>query len=133
MQPPTLRPRNAKRALAQYEAARGTKNARGYGRRHEKFRRQVLARDPICTASIDGRRCHATATIAHHDPIERSVSDLPYETAFPQVTRALTGPALHDFLGAASWRDWIRYSLFNGSGLCAGCHNRTHKGRDDNG
>jgi 5-methylcytosine-specific restriction protein A len=49
------------------DQARGTATERGYtGRGHQRFRRAVLRRDPIC---VDCRR--APATVADHHPLSR--------------------------------------------------------------
>jgi len=49
----------------QFDAARGSAHARGYGRRHEKLRLLILARDPLCRIAhfCDGQ---APSTIADH-------------------------------------------------------------------
>ena len=42
----------------------GRTTARGYGHAHQRTRRRVLARDPICTEP----GCRRPSTIAHHQP-----------------------------------------------------------------
>jgi hypothetical protein len=42
----------------------GRTTARGYGNAHQRARRRVLARDPICTEP----GCRRPSTIAHHEP-----------------------------------------------------------------
>jgi 5-methylcytosine-specific restriction protein A len=41
-----------KASRKRYDARRGSASSRGYGRRHEKWRRLVIARDPLCTINI---------------------------------------------------------------------------------
>ena len=65
---PTLVPAGSGRCSACERAAdgrRGSARARGYGKGHERFRRAVLARDPLCVL------CGATATEADHHPLSR--------------------------------------------------------------
>lgn len=51
----------------QADRARGTSRQRGYDRAHEtRFRRQVLARDPICTLCGKDWSVHAD-----HHPVDR--------------------------------------------------------------
>lgn len=46
------------------DRARGTAEQRGYGRAHRRFRKAVLAKDPICV------RCgKAPSTVADHYPL----------------------------------------------------------------
>jgi 5-methylcytosine-specific restriction protein A len=39
-------------ARLEYDSRRGSASARGYGRFHEKWRRQIIARDPLCTINV---------------------------------------------------------------------------------
>jgi 5-methylcytosine-specific restriction protein A len=41
-----------KAARRNYDAKRGSAHARGYGRRHERWRNIVIARDPLCRINI---------------------------------------------------------------------------------
>ena len=51
------------------ERERGSASQRGYGSAHrERFRKAVLARDPICTAE---KGCTEPSTDADHHPIDR--------------------------------------------------------------
>jgi hypothetical protein len=46
---------------------RASSTAQGYGRAHQKWRRRVLALDPICHWPLDdGRLCMRPATVADH-------------------------------------------------------------------
>jgi 5-methylcytosine-specific restriction protein A len=47
------------------DARRGTARQRGYGSGHERFRRRVLRRDPLCVI------CGATSEHADHWPVDR--------------------------------------------------------------
>ena len=72
---------------------RGSAHARGYGKAHQRWRRLVLAADPVCHWPLeDGLLCLEPATIADHI-IPRS--------AAPE----------------------LRYQLENGQGLCQRHHN----------
>ena len=65
---PTLVPAGAGRCAACERAAdarRGGARQRGYGTAHERWRRQVLARDGLCVL------CGARATDADHYPLSR--------------------------------------------------------------
>lgn len=57
----------------QADQARGTATARGYtSRGHARFRRIVLARDPLCVLCLaEGRQPPAVATAADHWPLSR--------------------------------------------------------------
>jgi len=56
----------------QYEATRETAVKRGYNTRHQKWRKMILARYPIC------QRCNKVpSTIAHH--IDRNVNNRSIE------------------------------------------------------
>jgi 5-methylcytosine-specific restriction enzyme A len=39
-------------ARLEYDSRRGSASSRGYGRFHEKWRRQIIARDPLCTINV---------------------------------------------------------------------------------
>jgi 5-methylcytosine-specific restriction protein A len=78
--------------------ARGTSTQRGYNARHRKWRKLVLARDPLCRVCY-GSDCVRPATVADHimplDPNDPSAGD---------------------------------WSMGNGQGLCAPCHNEKTAG-----
>lgn len=53
---------------------------RGYGRRHERWRRLVLQVDPVCHWPLpDGRRCLEPATIADHIKPRAEYPELAYD------------------------------------------------------
>ena len=68
---PELIPHGTSRCEAcatQADRRRGTATDRGYtGRGHQRFRRKVLDRDPICVIAD----CMAPATVADHWPLSR--------------------------------------------------------------
>lgn len=39
-------------ARLEYDSRRGSASSRGYGRFHEKWRRQIIARNPLCTINV---------------------------------------------------------------------------------
>lgn len=45
---------------------RPNSHRRGYTRQHEKIRKLVLARDPICKGYPRGKRCWKASTVADH-------------------------------------------------------------------
>jgi 5-methylcytosine-specific restriction enzyme A len=47
-----------------FDRERGSACARGYGRRHQRLRKLVLARDPLCTVKI---MCDGTAPSTDYD------------------------------------------------------------------
>ncbi len=51
--------------VQQYERERGTGAQRGYGARHQRWRRDILGRDPLCLACL-ARRRYAPSTVADH-------------------------------------------------------------------
>lgn len=82
---------------AEAEARRGTSQARGYGRQHaERFRRGVLAREPLCVCTTTEHRhgspCLAPASIADHHPLSRrELVDAQLDPNDPQHGRGLCG------------------------------------------
>lgn len=84
-----------------YDRMRGPSSQRDYGAKHRRWREQVLTRDPVCTT------CNVEASrIADH-----------------------VIPLTHG--RAAGWGEERLWSLSNGAGTCAGCHNRkTARERD---
>lgn len=70
---------------------RGSAASRGYGARHRKWRKLVLARHPVCRGWPIGSGCGDLATIADH---------------------------------IVSLRSGGNWSLENGNGMCARCHNK---------
>jgi 5-methylcytosine-specific restriction protein A len=86
-----------------YDDRRGSAAKRGYGRRHEKWRAMILARDPLCMIQkMCGRSLDRPGEPAHL-PAPSTVADhkKPLDPANP-----LAG-------------DW---SLENGQGACKACH-----------
>lgn len=75
-----------------YDRARGTSAERGYGGRHRRWRRMVLARDPVC---VDPYGRHA----------ERG-----------EVVPATVADHIVPLRRGGEW------TLENGQGLCASCH-----------
>src|SRR5579872_1546117 len=69
-----------------YDEQRGSAASRGYGRRHERWRKMVLARDPLCMIQklcgrgldrpSEAEHFPAVATVADHvKPLDRGVGD----------------------------------------------------------
>lgn len=105
----------------QYEAERGSARSRGYDRRHERWRRNVLARHPLCQSWPREEECLAPATVADHVvPIRTETRDRALEL----VGKMLGADALADLEMAISWKSWLRFAAANGQGLCARCHGR---------
>jgi len=77
----------------QDRAQRGSASVRGYGRQHRKWRLAVLARDPICQRCLTVEGRFRAATVADH--------------IVPWKGRHAA----------------LKYSMENGQGLCAACHN----------
>lgn len=91
---PTIHPGTGRcpECAAKADKARGTATERGYNSRgHQSFRRQVLARDPVCT------QCHAAyATVADHYPLSRrELIEQGLDPNNPDAGRGLCKPC-HD-------------------------------------
>lgn len=78
---------------AKEEKRRGTSTERGYGARHRRWRTAVLARWPVCCRCRTVDRRITPATVADH--------------IVPWKGRHAS----------------LRFSIENGQGLCAPCHN----------
>jgi len=55
-----------------------------------------------------------------------SALDRGYEHTKAEAIHHLRGAALAEFFIHANWLEFVHYSLHNGRGLCAGCHNARH-------
>lgn len=68
--PPSLRPRKvgAARKLSNWTTTRKSRQARGYGRAHERMRDQVLREEPLCRICASENRVAATEIADHIKP-----------------------------------------------------------------
>ena len=130
------------RAASRSTGKRAKTAERGYGGRHTKWRRRVLARDShMCrgwgedggkVTVLEGDRCDDRAvhrgcwneaTIADHRvPLRLSLHGTK-EQAIEVGRKVLDEAALVELMAAQDWRQWVRYSLSNGQALCSACHN----------
>lgn len=116
----TIAPPGGPRASRKdYDQARGSAASRGYGRRHENWRKLVLHRHPICAiARICGGR--APSTIADHViPLRSRWLDLTAEQKARVMGFYRAGFAALD--PEEALRNYL-WSLENGQGSCKPCH-----------
>lgn len=101
-------------------ARRGSSSSRGYGAKHQKWRLEVLAKDPICRGWPRGDRRHLVpATEADHIvPIRISSRERARQLVLERIGRV----GVLEFDEAPVWERWIRFSMLNGQGLCRRCH-----------
>jgi len=66
--PPSLRPAKPRAPWSSTPRARGTRQQRGYGRKHDAMRAQVLREEPLCRACADLGRITATEVADHIVP-----------------------------------------------------------------
>lgn len=135
--------RAADRGNSRAEDNRPKTAVRGYGGRHRKWRRRVLARDRYRCVGwgedggkvtvLEGELCHDRdvhrgcwneAVIADHRVPLRLSSIGTREQAEEIGRKVLDEAALVELLAAHDWRGWVRYALANGQAMCAECHNR---------
>jgi 5-methylcytosine-specific restriction endonuclease McrA len=122
----TADPPGGKSARKTYDEARGSAAARGYDRRHEKWRKLVLARDPLCRIQ---KLCGKGAKRELPDPATVADHVIPLRATWAQLSLEQRGRVMslfgtHDFL-TMDPKDALRqyvWTMENGQGACRLCH-----------